>query len=80
MIFASSIYSAYLVETSNIHFEKMNRRIEHITNLKADTSKNYSEPFMVRVQIQISSINHPLNITTWTIISFHKLTRIFFNS
>ena len=51
MIFASSIYSAYLIETSNINFEKMNRRIEHITNLKADASKNYSEPFMVRISI-----------------------------
>jgi len=38
--------NAWPIETSNINFEKMNRRIEHITRLKSDASKNYSEPFM----------------------------------
>ena len=45
------LLSAWPIETSNINFEKMNRRIEHITRLKSDASKNYSEPFMVRILI-----------------------------
>ena len=44
-------FSAWPIETSNINFEKMNRRIEHIARLKADASKNYSEPFMVSILI-----------------------------
>ena len=48
-------YSTWPIETSNINFEKMNRRIEHITRLKADASKNYSEPFMVRIKMDVKS-------------------------
>ena len=40
-------FSAWPNELDNVNFEKLNRRIEHITRLRADTSKNYSEPFMV---------------------------------
>ena len=43
------IFSVYPIESSNINFEKMNRRIEHITRLNADARKNYSEPFMVKI-------------------------------
>jgi len=38
--------NVYPIESSHINFEKMNRRIEHITRLNADARKNYSEPFM----------------------------------
>ena len=48
-------YSTWPIETSNINFEKMNRRIEHITRLKADASKNYSEPFMVRIEMDVKN-------------------------
>ena len=47
--FVFFIFSVYPIESSNINFEKINRRIEHITRLNADARKNYSEPFMVKI-------------------------------
>ena len=41
----------------------MNRRIEHITRLKADASKNFSEPFMVRIEMDVK-INYSLKIAS----------------
>ena len=46
------IVSAWPTETNNINFERLNRRIEHITKLHADSSKRYSEAFMVRFNVK----------------------------
>ena len=42
-------FSAWPIESNDINFEKLGRRIEHITNLNTDASKGYSEPYMVRI-------------------------------
>ena len=46
---ASLNFSAWPIESNDINFEKLGRRIEHITNLNADASKGYSEPYMVSI-------------------------------
>ena len=45
----SFIFSAWPIESNDINFEKLGRRIEHITKLNADASKGYSEPYMVSI-------------------------------
>lgn len=41
------ICSCWPDESEHIGLEKLNRRIEHLTGLNADSSKGYSEGFMV---------------------------------
>lgn len=61
-------FSCWPNEDDNIVLEKLNRRIEHATGLKAATNKNYSEPYMVMVEmlLQNESIYKEVsNITVW---------------
>lgn len=43
----SVFFSCWPVESQHVGLEKLNRRIEHLSGLHADSSKGYSEGFMV---------------------------------
>ncbi len=39
-------FSTWPIESEHVGLEKLNRRIEHLTGLRADSSKGFSEGFM----------------------------------
>ncbi len=55
MLNGASSNSTWPIESEHVGLEKLNRRIEHLSGLRADSSKGYSEGFMVMNIVENSS-------------------------